>query len=406
MSLLQHSAFFLSLLIASACYPDKPANNPEEPLRHEEHEEFPEDSSGEHKESDTGDFREETPTDTPPPKEKTKQVDESIQDTESKSTQAFEYSRNNPSPRAQFAKDDLKILKSLFYGDGDKDLPKGFKKLAEVFHYDGFRAIPEKSLAPVQSEHRILLLGYSLEHIKETINFLAGLAKSISEEGVEARTKSLRNINPVPLASLVKIKAAAGISVSDFNKIELQIDEAYSSFIKEMPLSEKMGKFWPEATQLEITFGTDRVLFIFPSVMTFKAVITSDLLEGKTLFQTPWILRALEGDVIHAVWQCVSVSESGQTNQQMGNRKELLKFVRNYLFESIWDERSTFFPSESTFRVIGRFYEPIRDFPGSEYFGHRRLECATVDQFMSKIADLVKSPGFTFKNTPNLPKEN
>ncbi len=320
-----------------------------------------------------------------------------IETKRSPSKRKVEFSRADLPPRAEFAEKDLEILNEYFYSD-DSNMPKGFKKLAEVFQFDGFRAVP--SLAEDAAEpHRVLLLGYSIKHLHDTLNFLAALAKYMHEEGAAADRRNLSSCYPVPIVVLQLPPPNPGGRYSlDRSKIIVQIDAAQSDYIKQVPLNEKILKFWPEAIQLEMTFGTERILFIFPSVITFGKSITTKLLEGKTLLQTPWILRALEGENIKALWQAVSGFEADFTDIQMGSPELIYKVYSPNLFESIWDERSEFFPKQNAFRIIDKFKESIRIFPGLDFYGYKKLEFLKLRNFRLQIEALSELPVFTFKN--------
>ncbi len=314
-----------------------------------------------------------------------------------------EITRGNPLPRAKFAKEDLKELKS-FFATKTANLKKGFKKFAEIFQFENFRAVPIQTPKDPSEPHQILLLAYDIVHLEKTLNYFAALAQFMSEDSSNDSHLS-RDLFSLSVVSL-KYKVSSGVvSNRQSGKIVVNIDTLYSSFIKQIPLDSKVEKFWPEALQLEFTFGKERFLFIFPSVISFKKNLDLDLLEGKILFQTPWILRALEGKPLSAIWQTVSDSQV-QVSEQYATQEELYRYNLHNLFEAVWDERSDFFPNGNAFRIIDTFDSRSKNYRGAIYLGYEDLNLPTVGSIKLQLSKFNSIPQFTFENNIHLTKGN
>lgn len=308
--------------------------------------------------------------------------------------------RGDPPPRADFAWEDYDTLNDLF----DTDVEKAYQKIAEIYQFDGFRAVPIDPSTPQDPSlpPRILLLTYDADHMAWTINYLGGIAKAIHSNSSIRQKGSVVRLEDREWSSFYPLSIAT--LSTDRNTIIMQSDlSAYAGFLKysDKPLNERMREFWPEGRQLEIDFGKGaRVAFLYSSFNDGGNGSLVEGLQGKYFFQTPWILRALEGETLKAIWHSSSTAHAEHTNLQF-ERDEYIRRAqtKHEIFERIWDDRSFFFPQKKyAYRFIWRFIRyPFC--PGMYLFGINEMKPFRLWELRSIIKEISDDPGFMFKNS-------
>ena len=121
--------------------------------------------------------------------------------------------------------------------------------------------------------------------------------------------------------------------------------------------------------------------------------------KGGAIFQTPWILRALEGLTIHSLWltqedmtqrcgygvQCV--------NWRTRSDEEILRRRYHHSFEGMWDSRSAFFPEKRAYFIARGVIPDVckkKNIRSCEYIPGYTFKGITLDSCLKKLIEQVK----------------